>query len=763
MKYLISHKKFVVAMGILGIFLLSAFFVPVYAQESSTAGLSPVLFIVYAILMFIRSIVGMLVSIAGTLVSLALGFNQDLVSLTTDADGFIYVGWAVFRDLANLGFVLGIVIIAIATILRYKGYVAQSILWKLIVAALLVNFSLIIAGSMVSVANSFSNFFIDSIVGARVSSADGAWEKAVLVGNVMADRFGFLDYLSEGSDSSSSGLSDAAIQAALKGTPQGYFAYYGYKIFSLLQKTDVDLGEIVAVFVMILTGFIIFLVLLGFAAMLLLRYFFIAFLLILSPLAWLLWIFPHTQGQWKKWWDRFIHWVIYAPAVLLFVWVAMTFMSVGDSYLKISTKRAVTQSGFGLDAADNIDRPNGAPMDTLMFSIMAGALIIGGMKAAQAFGFGGTALAMGAATKMGGWAKTKARRVAARSGRRALQSKYTGGRALQAGLTKMGSSRVLKWTGLGQLAGAGARGLSRAETNLAKQSQEHIEDFKKSLSAMSPKEIARLLPTMNDSQRAAALEQLASKGNLGEASGKMNLDQTLASIKKMEAVGRIKDANDLMKRLGMNKAMMEALLAGDDAKYEAEAEKFFDGLSGEDLKKYVENNGEAMFSTNESGTYDKVLPGLDENQTEKVRKAFVQHATTDVGKAIAATAAKIKKGRTLNAFYREVLSGIGDIETEVTETIETGLVDESGKPTKKTTTKKETIKVVDLLQKAQENGDYGPLYAALEKSSNPKHKAMVAKMKKGMDAAISGAYAPDKKDEKGDEKKGEPKEKKESK
>src|SRR6185436_5859887 len=46
-------------------------------------------------------------------------------------------------------FVLGFIAIAMATILRFKEYEAKALLVKLIIAALLVNFSLVICGLMI--------------------------------------------------------------------------------------------------------------------------------------------------------------------------------------------------------------------------------------------------------------------------------------------------------------------------------------------------------------------------------------------------------------------------------------------------------------------------------------------------------------------------------------------------------------------------------------------------------------------------------------
>ena len=66
----------------------------------------------------------------------------------------------------NLGFVLAIIVIAFATIFRIQSYAMKQVLWKLIVAALLVNFSLVIAGAFINIADNVTSSFNNKILGA---------------------------------------------------------------------------------------------------------------------------------------------------------------------------------------------------------------------------------------------------------------------------------------------------------------------------------------------------------------------------------------------------------------------------------------------------------------------------------------------------------------------------------------------------------------------------------------------------------------------
>src|SRR3989344_165355 len=90
---------------------------------------------------FIGAIAGMFVTLGGTLVNWSLNLNSQILDSHT-----VQIGWAISRDLANLGFVLAIILISFITILRIETYDTKKMLIRLISAALLINFSLVIAG-----------------------------------------------------------------------------------------------------------------------------------------------------------------------------------------------------------------------------------------------------------------------------------------------------------------------------------------------------------------------------------------------------------------------------------------------------------------------------------------------------------------------------------------------------------------------------------------------------------------------------------------
>src|SRR3989344_684841 len=75
----------------------------------------------------------------------------------------ITIGWGITRDVANIFFIFILLIIAIATILRLESYGAKQLLPKLIILALLINFSLVIATTIVDASNVLALTFISRI------------------------------------------------------------------------------------------------------------------------------------------------------------------------------------------------------------------------------------------------------------------------------------------------------------------------------------------------------------------------------------------------------------------------------------------------------------------------------------------------------------------------------------------------------------------------------------------------------------------------
>lgn len=80
----------------------------------------------------------------GAVFNAAIFFSLSGEAFDTAQNSLISIGWKATRDFANLFFIFIILYIAIATILQLSGYGSKSLLVKVIIVALLINFSLMI-------------------------------------------------------------------------------------------------------------------------------------------------------------------------------------------------------------------------------------------------------------------------------------------------------------------------------------------------------------------------------------------------------------------------------------------------------------------------------------------------------------------------------------------------------------------------------------------------------------------------------------------
>ena len=218
-------------------------------------------------------------------VDFAIALGDGLVNIKA-----VQTGWNIVLQFTNLGFVLAIIVIAFATILRIESYGMKKILWKLVVAALLVNFSLVIAGAFISMSATLSDVFIKQALG------DNGTNLSIALGNaIQPQKLGQIQDQGE----------DVSIWDGLTAMINWFFEYLA-GLFFVIVFTFLAVLAFLTLFIMLLVRIIALMI-----------------LLIVSPIVWLLWIFPATDKYWKQWWTEFLRWNFFAPIVLFFVYLAV--------------------------------------------------------------------------------------------------------------------------------------------------------------------------------------------------------------------------------------------------------------------------------------------------------------------------------------------------------------------------------------------------------------------------------------------------------
>ncbi len=269
---------------------------------------------VYYVALTINGIMGLLVSLGAALVRLGLQLNDNVFNSPA-----VQTGFSVSLAIANLGFVLGIIIIAIATIIRNQTYGMKQLLWKLVLMAILVNFGLVITAPIVGFASSMSNYFVNATSPSSVSIAgyEGYAQTMMSAFNPQAPA---------GSAAGSNGTGGWSVSGGFCLGPWSYFN----SVAAWCNKNNLPTQDPPGVFwqqTMAMAFDVVFSALIVFtflclAILLLIRYFMLGGLLIVLPLAWLTYIFPKFDNSFSKWWNTFIKWTFFPPIALFFIYLA---------------------------------------------------------------------------------------------------------------------------------------------------------------------------------------------------------------------------------------------------------------------------------------------------------------------------------------------------------------------------------------------------------------------------------------------------------
>ncbi|MCL4404225.1 type IV secretion system protein [Patescibacteria group bacterium] len=376
--------------------------VSLFGVDLSPAGLVTAGF--RAIAYVFNFLFGLLYILGSYLVQVALNLNGQILN---HQNQIVTIGWTILRDIANLGFVLVMIIIAVATIVRYKEYNAKSLLPKLIAAAIIVNFSLTIAGAFIVFSDSLTNVFLAGKLGGSPS------EFATAITVAFEPQALYLppqnppppNPSDQGSAASGFG------EAILTGIAGLVFSM----VFTLIAA----------------------LVMFALAFMLIVRYVMLSILLLTAPITWLFWVFPPLNKIFHDWWSRFLDWVFFLPAVAFFIYLALTSVQFFDS-LPIDTSSSL---GGTLSNVFN---------QGIKMIILCG-LMIGGLFVAKNMGITGAAgaikLAKGVGDSTKKWAKNTSTRLAQRAATYPLRTER--GRNVVGGLQRFGQDlpRGLRWLG----------------------------------------------------------------------------------------------------------------------------------------------------------------------------------------------------------------------------------------------------------------------------------------------------------------------------
>jgi hypothetical protein len=233
----------------------------------------------FAINLILTSVFNVITSVLLGLASLA-GYILSVVTdsvTTANTPDMVTVGWRIMRDILNMFFILALIVISLATILRIESYNYKKLLARLVIMALLINFSKVIAESLIDISNFLTQIFASS------------WDlKSIgqLYSGIITEGRGITGFFSSGG-----GADEALAKGILK----------------------------------VVAALIITVSFLALAGLFFIRMIGLWILTILSPVAFALNILPVTQQYAKQWWTTFIKYLIWAPVAMVFLYIGQLF------------------------------------------------------------------------------------------------------------------------------------------------------------------------------------------------------------------------------------------------------------------------------------------------------------------------------------------------------------------------------------------------------------------------------------------------------
>jgi len=223
--------------------------------------------------------------LAAALVNFAYETNIEIMG---DQFGVIQDGFATTLSIANLGFVIALILIAFATILQVETFSMNKLLPKLIIAAILINFSLLIVGLFLDLSHVLTNFFLSNLSGGGEALGDNL-ARSIDLSSILIPP------------------NSAALTGGVVLFSEGWVAIFVSAIFMALFTWALAIA-VAAVGVMFL-----------------LRYVTLIVLIIIMPIAWISPLIPvsYFSSINGTWWNKFLGQIFFLPVIGFFLLLAI--------------------------------------------------------------------------------------------------------------------------------------------------------------------------------------------------------------------------------------------------------------------------------------------------------------------------------------------------------------------------------------------------------------------------------------------------------
>jgi hypothetical protein len=281
--------------------------------------------------------------IVGWMGKLILALFDVLVGRLAPYNAFVdsnavTTGWVLARDIANMFFILVLLAVAFGTILKIEALNYQKILPKLLVMAVVINFSKTICGLIID----FGQVVMLTFVNAFSAAAGGNFLNAFGLGQLL----------------------NISLQATTD--------------LETINDWHVTAAYLLAVVMMTVVLIVILWV-----------------LTILAPVAFLAGGFPvgKASAAYSTWWDNFVGAVIIGPILAFFLWLALLVAGGGnlqsefpEQYAQAEAEREAVAGLGEVGGGETYFITEGGTTGSITSFIIATALLLAGLMAAQQTG-----------------------------------------------------------------------------------------------------------------------------------------------------------------------------------------------------------------------------------------------------------------------------------------------------------------------------------------------------------------------------------------
>jgi len=395
----------------------------------------------------------MLMDLMGLLILMLI----DLLIKITQYNTFVKaepvaIGWPIMRDTVNMFFIVVVLVSAFSTIIGYKDFHYKQVLPKLLIMAVLINFSKTLIGLMID----FSQVIVLTFVNGFKQAAGGNFIQALQIGKIMK-----FDTSGSGVDASSFVENGPTVKINAKAAMEA----------NMMTVFGIFMAAIFGVWIMSITITLLIIMIIFFLA----RIIIIWMLLITSPVMFFAWALP---GKMQKafssftndWWSRLSAVLVGGPTMAFFLWLSLAIaqkkgelVGTGPTAIYAPTTDSAIQS-LSSQEGKIVGTGIGDPQTFATFIIMVAFMLTGievavktSQQAAPQLGaLMGSIQKFGGAAGVGAAAALLTTRMAAKAGAKGARAvgrgaKAVGGAGLKAGKWAAVTGAKGAWAGAQQI------------------------------------------------------------------------------------------------------------------------------------------------------------------------------------------------------------------------------------------------------------------------------------------------------------------------